>query len=110
MGPVFWAKGCSRVSISLCPRSHRASKRQLQAALPFPKDIFRVLKHPGGTKTLSHRGAAAPHLQTRRLFSPSPRPVAPASCAALRGERGQPPAAAEADHVAPNEIQTLAER
>lgn len=48
MGPVFWAKGCSRVSISLCPRSHRASKGRLQATLPFPKDIFRVLKLPGG--------------------------------------------------------------
>lgn len=104
--PSSWVLGCP-LQCSYC---HQLSRGQLHAALPSPQDIFGVSKplrgttHPfqpcGCGSSAADKGLIQPH-------APTPRP---ASCAAPRGERGQPPAAARADHVAANEIQIRAER
>jgi len=109
-GPLSWADGCSRGSALLCPHSRHASRAQLQATLPSPKDILRVSRRPRGTKPRSHRGDCCSSPADKAPAQPRAPARSPSPCAALRGERGQPPAAAEADHVAANEIQTLAER
>lgn len=118
-----WAAGATKAASPAASPFHPQAQGTLASTLPCPEDIVRVSRHPrettpccGGCRAalcalpaavLSHHCWPSPAgKEQAECRAPA---IASASCA-VQGERGHPRAAAWADHVAPNEIQTLAER